>query len=543
MWLSLGSWVWEEMIIYGLDFTSAPKRQKPITCARCLLTNGLLCVQDFANFISFDQLEEFLQTSGPWIAGFDFPFGQPRKLIVNLGWPLSWDGYIKLVGNMTKEEFVQTLTQYRKQRPKGDKHHMRLIDKKARSCSPMMLYGVPVGKMFFEGAPILLRSGLCILPNHPMDCDRIIVEAFPALVARIFIGDRSYKNDTKSKQTVEQRDARIKITEGFCSDRLRQLYGFCVKLNNVTIEQCIEEPGADFLDSILCAIQAAWAYENRDKNYGIPADCDPLEGWIVDPAIARENSMKEEIQKKDKADIKRAYEKAKAEIEGIGGWEAFKSGEWFLRLIRRSFKNYFEKANAEFFHKKYPTLSTDSLVKKLIQVAARNSGLLGAIVGAAVSADEIAAIVTAGGGIGIPANIAIALTAIMGEAVLLVRMQLQLVANIAKLYDVPLDLDDPEDILTIMAFALGGSIAEMAGKAGMKIGKKVTEKGVRKYISKGVLKTIQRLGRKIGIKILQRTIIKYAVPIASIGVGSGWNYLATKAVGKISTKHFKGLSK
>jgi len=281
------------MIIYGLDFTSAPRRQKPITYAKCLLADGLLCVQEFANFISFGQLEEFLQISGPWIAGFDFPFGQPRKLIANLGWPFTWDGYVKLVGDMTKDEFVETLAQYRKNRPKGDKQHMRLIDRRANSCSPMMLFGVPVGKMFFEGAPRFLDSGACIIPNHPLDSDRIIVEAYPALVARKFISDTSYKNDRKSKQTAEQRDARIRIADGLSSERLKELYGFSVKLNDVKAQRCIEEPGADVLDSVLCAVQAAWAYENREENYGIPAECDPLEGWITDPEM-REISLFEQ---------------------------------------------------------------------------------------------------------------------------------------------------------------------------------------------------------------------------------------------------------
>ena len=40
-----------------------------------------------------------------------------------------------------------------------------------------------------------------------------------------------------------------------------------------------------------------------------------------------------------------------------------------------------------------------------------------------------------------------------------------------------------------------------------------------------------------------RTIIKYVVPIASIVVGSGWNYLTTKAVGKIARQHFLSTTK
>lgn len=273
------------MIIYGVDFTSAPRRRKPITCARSELRDNLLCLDSFEAFSTFTEFETFLQRPGPWIAGLDFPFGQPRKLIENLGWSSDWEGYVKIVGSMTKQEFVQTLAEYRKLRPEGDKQHMRVIDNKANSRSPMMLYGVPVGKMFFEGAPRLLRSGANIVPNNPIDSDRIIVEAYPALVARKVIGNIGYKNDMKSKQTLEQRKARAKIVEGICGSEVLNFYGFVAQLNAEQAEQCIEEPGADLLDSILCAIQATWAYSNREQNYGVSAECDSLEGWIVDPEM------------------------------------------------------------------------------------------------------------------------------------------------------------------------------------------------------------------------------------------------------------------
>lgn len=35
----------------------------------------------------------------------------------------------------------------------------------------------------------------------------------------------------------------------------------------------------------MCAIQAAWAHQQRDRGYGIPQGCDRLEGWIVDPSL------------------------------------------------------------------------------------------------------------------------------------------------------------------------------------------------------------------------------------------------------------------
>lgn len=242
-------------------------------------------------------------------------------------------------------------------------------------------------------------------------------------------------------------------------------------------------------------------------------------------------------------DLKEKLKDAQSEIKKLGGTAAFKSGEWFLKLIQKSFSNYWEKANSDYFREKYKNKDNEYIAKKLIAVAARNASILGGIVGATISVDEIAAIVTGGeGGIGLPANITIAVSAVLSEAILLVRFQLHLVINIAKLYDIVLDPEDPEDILTIFAYAIGGKAAEEAGKFGMKVGSKFAANLVKGYIKKDVLKAIKSIGAKLGIKILQRTIIKYVVPGVSIGLGVGWNYFSTKAIGKIAVKHFKKLS-
>ena len=49
----------------------------------------------------------------------------------------------------------------------------------------------------------------------------------------------------------------------------------------------VRDPAADALDSVLCAVQAAWAYSRREEDWGIPPECDPNEGWILDPALLR----------------------------------------------------------------------------------------------------------------------------------------------------------------------------------------------------------------------------------------------------------------
>jgi hypothetical protein len=53
-------------------------------------------------------------------------------------------------------------------------------------------------------------------------------------------------------------------------------------------DEFVRDPSADALDSLLCAVQAAWAHERRDEGYGVPSECDPDEGWILDPALLDE---------------------------------------------------------------------------------------------------------------------------------------------------------------------------------------------------------------------------------------------------------------
>ncbi len=234
---------------------------------------------------SFDGFEAFLIQPGPWIAGIDFPFGQPRRLIQNIGWPESWEGYVDEVAGMNKNEFVKTLTDYRRVRPKGDKQHLRRVDKFANSRSPMMLYGVPVGKMFFEGAPRLMHSGASILPVRPQPDARIVLEAYPALVARRWIENRSYKNDDVRKQNPTQQAAREEVLLGLRSQNSKEYFGFEVNFTDAGAEKCIRDGTGDRLDALLCAVQASWAYSQRDRNFGIPENSDPLEGWIVDPLL------------------------------------------------------------------------------------------------------------------------------------------------------------------------------------------------------------------------------------------------------------------
>jgi len=269
--------------IYGFDFTSAPGPRKPITCAVCELLESTLKLHACLKLHNFAEFEAFLNRAGPWLAAIDFPFGQPRKLISRLGWPETWEGYVQLIAAMGKHSFEHTLTQYCASHPPGDKHHSRVTDVRAASRSPMMLHRVPVAKMFFQGAPRLLASGVNILPSRPTNDSRIVVEGYPALVVRRLLVNRTYKSDERVKQTADKVVARQAILQRLCSPELLDHYGCTLEIPETLSEALIEDPMADSLDALLCAVQAAWAYSQRNNGYGIPPYCDPLEGWIVDP--------------------------------------------------------------------------------------------------------------------------------------------------------------------------------------------------------------------------------------------------------------------
>lgn len=273
------------MDVLGIDFTSRPSRRKPVTCLRCTLDDHVLRWQGLEEWPDYKGFEDALAAPGPWIAGIDFPFGQARSFVENIGWPRDWVGYVRHAGELGRSGFREALDRYREVRAAGDKEHRRATDVAAGSISPQKLYGVPVGLMFFEGAPRLLASGVSIPHLREGDPQRTALEAYPGVLARQFIGRRSYKSDTRKMQTEDQRAARcdlLKALRVHSPDR----YGFSIEAP----DDLCNDPGADHLDALLCAVQAAWAWTKREEGFGAPASLDPLEGWIADPSLLTQSA-------------------------------------------------------------------------------------------------------------------------------------------------------------------------------------------------------------------------------------------------------------
>jgi len=264
--------------IHGVDFTSRPRIRKPITIAsghcqhRAFRLDSIEGISDWAHF------ESWLLRPGPWIAGFDFPFGLPREAVDDLALPQRWPQLIAHCRSQGREEFRALLDQYRESRPAGKRYAHRATDHPAGSHSPLKLVNPPVGLMFLEGAPRLLDAGVTLPGLHQGDPLRIALEAYPGFSARQMVKG-SYKNDAPAKQTPARAQARQSMVSSLTTGD--NPLGFSLTGSTQLLNSLVSDATGDRLDAVLCAMQAAWSWRRRDDNYALPADVDPLEGWIA----------------------------------------------------------------------------------------------------------------------------------------------------------------------------------------------------------------------------------------------------------------------
>jgi hypothetical protein len=265
------------VIIHGVDFTCAPRKAKPITVAVCSLRGQRLQISALEECPSFADFEAFLARPGPWVGGFDFPFSLPAELVRDLGWPGAWKDLVSHCAAKSRGDFRRDLDAYRATRPTGSKYAHRATDLPAGSSSPMKLVNPPVALMFHEGARRLLDAGLNIPVLQENRCNRVALEAYPGLLVRKQLGIRaSYKSDTRSEQTRERRDVRMKILRAL-EDGLPLQIALIVESHFK--RKIISDGSGDLLDAVICALQAAWAAKR--PGYGLPVQAAAGEGWIL----------------------------------------------------------------------------------------------------------------------------------------------------------------------------------------------------------------------------------------------------------------------
>ena len=272
------------MNLVGCDFSSRPTHKKPIVLALGSLSKGRVQLLKLERCESPEAFNAWLGQPDVWVGAFDLPFGLPRELATQLGWPLDWDGCIRHYASLTREDIRNTFKAFCDARPVGQKFAHRATDLPAGSSPSMKWVNPPVAYMLHAGVPALLMAGVHLpgLQPHNGTANRIALEGYPGLLAREVLGKTSYKSDDKAKQTPERLIARKDLITALEHGQTR--LALRLKLTHAQRDTLVADASGDSLDAVLCLMQAAWAQGQHEQGaplYGLPVNMDPLEGWII----------------------------------------------------------------------------------------------------------------------------------------------------------------------------------------------------------------------------------------------------------------------
>lgn len=264
-------------LVFGIDFTSAPRASKPIRVASGRRQGDVVRLAGLTALYSLDEFSGWLARPGPWVAGLDLPFGLPRELVEQLGWPTDYAALMAHYAALSRAEIRDCFAAFCNARPAGAKFAHRACDGPAGASPSMKWVNPPVAWMLHAGVPRLIAAGVHLPGLLAGDERRVALEAYPGLLARELVGRRSYKSDTKAAQTPERLIARKDIVDALEQGRTR--LGLRLKLSHAQRDALVADASGDSLDAVLAMLQAAWAAQR--PAHGWPAGVDPLEGWIA----------------------------------------------------------------------------------------------------------------------------------------------------------------------------------------------------------------------------------------------------------------------
>ncbi|RZJ19636.1 MAG: DUF429 domain-containing protein, partial [Haliea sp.] len=97
------------MMLIGCDFSSAPTRRKPIVLALGSSAGGRVQLGRLVLLATLDEFDDWLRQPGPWLGGFDLPFGLPRELVEQLGWPRAWPALIAHYAALSRADTISSV--------------------------------------------------------------------------------------------------------------------------------------------------------------------------------------------------------------------------------------------------------------------------------------------------------------------------------------------------------------------------------------------------------------------------------------------------
>lgn len=239
------------------------------------------------------------------------------------------------------------------------------------------------------------------------------------------------------------------------------------------------------------------------------------------------------------AEERQEFESERAELKQfIDGLSAadIKSGTWFTKLITHGLVTYATKTDWKYFEEQYPGVPADAIVDQRIKMAARYASLAGGLSAAAYTGAVVATIgsLSAASPITVPA----AIGTLMFDLSYVTVAQLRLAHDVAVLYRVPLDVNDPADIYKLIRVAFTIKSGQVTSSSLLKVVPAFLRFLLKKFYSGSVLAAAKSLPF-IGKYLLQRTVIKVALPGVGIPLAVGVNYWTTIVAGKHARAVFR----
>lgn len=191
-------------------------------------------------------------------------------------------------------------------------------------------------------------------------------------------------------------------------------------------------------------------------------------------------------------------------------------GSWFQVILQRSARRHLERRAridaGNRWREAHPDLEPPALMDRVIQRTSRRAAIIGGTSGALISAAEIAAIGTLG------STISAAFLLVLAELAVIERLQARMIFTLSDLHGRQVSPHDLHDV-----GLLYGNVLKIKGVS-----------RVAAWSRDGAV----ALFRVIGVRFMQRAFVRYGIPVLSIGLGGGMNYLMTRSLGRHARRNF-----
>jgi tellurite resistance protein len=243
-----------------------------------------------------------------------------------------------------------------------------------------------------------------------------------------------------------------------------------------------------------------------------------------DPGVARDREPASDLRGK----VRQELDRLKGLAERVT-FDEVRRGEWLTRLLKFSLDPYVREVDAATFDAMYPGLSTEAKVQARIDLAASYASVAGALTAGAYTGAIAATLGTRGSASAV--TLPAAGASFVLDLLFVSSLQLRLAYDIAVIRGVPLDLEDPEDLwrLITVAFLAPGEPTRWQALARSA---PVAVRPILLRVLSGDPAAASRSLPAMGRFLLQRSVLKFAVPGLGVPVAMAVNHWSAKLAGR-----------